>query len=120
MQHNMYDLAQSCRSSVKETDITQVKNKLDNNETFILVDVREDSEWNSGHIPSAIHIARSCIEQNISRIIPNKNSEVILYCGVGVRSILAAHTIQNMGYTNVTSMDGGISGWTNAGYKLVM
>lgn len=120
MQHNtdFLQLVEELRPAVKETDVTQVKHKLDNEENFVLIDVREDHEWNQGHIPSAIHMGRGIIERDIEKAIPDKSTPLILYCGGGFRSVLSAFNLQKMGYTNVISMDGGVRDWINHGYKL--
>ena len=120
MQHNIdfLKLVEELRPLVKETDVAHVKIKLDNKEDFVLIDVREDHEWSQGHIPTAIHMGRGIIERDIEKIIPQKNTSLILYCGGGFRSILSAFNLQKMGYTNVISMDGGVRDWLNCGYKL--
>lgn len=121
MQHTNKFLAlvEEYRPQVREIDVHMVKNKITNKEQFTLVDVREDGEWITGHIPDAIHLGRGVIERDIEKNIADKGSEIILYCGGGFRSILAAYNLQKMGYTNVYSMDGGIRDWTNSGYALV-
>ncbi len=122
MQHanNFLELVEEYRPLVKETNVQTVINKLDNKEEFVLIDVREDHEWQQGHLPTAIHMGRGIIERDIEKTIPNKNQEIILYCGGGFRSVLSAYNIQKMGYTNVISMDGGVRDWQNSGYKLVL
>lgn len=120
MQHDpaFEQLVNEIRHSIKECTINDVKNKLDNDDKFIFIDVREDHEWQNGHIPKAIHLGRGIIERDIATIVTDKNSEIILYCGGGFRSALSAYNLQKMGYTNVISMDGGIRGWKEAGYQL--
>ena len=122
MQHanNFLALVEEYRPSVKEVDINSVKTKLDNNETFDLIDVREDHEWSQGHIPSAVHMSRGIIERDIEKAIPNKDTLIVLYCGGGFRSVLSAYNLQKMGYTSVISMDGGMRDWLNAGYKVTL
>lgn len=122
MQHanSFLNLVEECRPLIKEVDVPHVKQKIDNHETFVLIDVREDSEWQQGHIPTAIHIGRGVIERDITKQIPDKHTHLILYCGGGFRSVLAALNIQKMGYTNVYSMDGGVKDWLSSGYKLVI
>ena len=83
-----------------------------------LVDVREDEEWQQGHIPGAIHIGKGVIERDVEKKIPDPNAEIVLYCGGGYRSVLAADALQRMGYTNVTSMTGGYRGWVGAGHAI--
>ena len=112
-------IVNDAKSRVKETDVETVKSRLNNGEnSFILVDVREDREWQKGHLPGAIHIGKGVIERDIEKLIENHDTEVILYCGGGFRSALAADNIQKMGYTNAVSMDGGWRGWTTAGYEV--
>lgn len=120
MQHavDFLKLVEEYRPLVKETDVAHVKSKLDAKDKFMLIDVREDHEWAQGHIPQAIHMGRGVIERDIEKSIPQMETEIILYCGGGFRSILAAVNLQKMGYTNVVSMDGGIKDWLNHGYKL--
>ena len=100
---------------IKETNVEEVKRRMDRGDRkFKLVDVREESEFAAGHIPGAVHIGKGVIERDIEQKIPNPSEEIILYCGGGFRSALAADNLQKMGYTNVTSMDGGWRGWTDA------
>jgi len=122
MQHNnnFLSLVEEYRPLVKEVDIYQVKNKLDTQEKFTLIDVREDHEWQQGHIPTAIHLSRGIIERDIEKVLPNKLTPIILYCGGGFRSVLSAYNLQKMGYTNVYSMDGGVRDWQNAGYQMTL
>jgi rhodanese-related sulfurtransferase len=108
------------KSRVRETNVPETKKRMDssNGGNFILVDVREDNEWNRGHIPGAIHLSKGIIERDIENAIPDKSAEIILYCGGGFRSALAADNLQKMGYRNVLSMDGGWRGWTAANYPI--
>ena len=103
------------KSRVKETDIPTVMARLEKGEKLLLVDVREDNEWEKGRIAGAIHLGRGVIERDIETKIPDKKAEIILYCGGGFRSALSADNLQKMGYKNVVSMDGGWRGWTQAG-----
>ena len=107
------------RSRIKETSVDAVKQKLDRNENFILVDVREESEYAKDHLPQAIHLGKGIIERDIEARVPDLKAPMILYCGGGFRSALAADNLQKMGYTNVISMDGGIREWREKGYPLV-
>jgi len=95
-----------------------VKERLDRGDQFHLVDVREDNEWNTDHLPGAIHLGKGIIERDIETNISDTSGEIVLYCGGGYRSALVADMLQKMGYTNVISMDGGYTGWKNAGYPL--
>src|SRR5580765_5325911 len=111
-------IVNDAKSRIRETTIDEVKEKLDRGDSFHLVDVREESEWNRKHLPHAIHLGRGIIERDIETRIPDLNAEIILYCGGGFRSALAADNLQKMGYTNVISMDGGIRGWREKNYPL--
>jgi rhodanese-related sulfurtransferase len=113
---NFLKVVNDAKSKIHETNVEEVKKRLDAGEHFMLVDTREDSEWERGHIPGAIHIGRGVIERDIERLIPDAAAPLVLYCGGGFRSALAAESLQKMGYTNVLSMDGGWKGWTSAGY----
>ena len=106
------------RQAVRECTVDDIKQRLDKGETFHLVDVREDGEWANGHLPGAIHLGKGIIERDIEGMIPDVNQEIVLYCGGGYRSALAAEALQKMGYTSVISMDGGIRGWKESGYGL--
>jgi rhodanese-related sulfurtransferase len=108
-------LINTTRARIKQTDVATVAARRERGEKFHLVDTREDDEWRAGHIPGAIHIGKGVIERDIEKKLPNKDEEIILYCGGGYRSVLAADALQMMGYTNVVSMDGGIGGWRAAG-----
>ena len=109
-------LVQDAKSRIRELDVHAVKRKLDAGETFHLVDVREDHEWDKGRLPRATHLGKGIIERDIERLIPDKAAEIVCYCGGGFRSAMVADNLQKMGYTNVVSMDGGFTGWTEAGY----
>jgi len=113
------ELVTNTRAKVNETDVPTVKSRLDKGDKFILVDVREDNEWQNGHLPNAIHLGKGIIERDIEAKIPDTSTEIILYCGGGFRSILSADNLQKMGYTNVISMDGGFRGWKEAGFEIV-
>ncbi len=120
MQHSegFLKLVKDAKSRVKEVDYKEVKKRIDSGEKFILVDTREDLEWANGHLPGAIHMGKGVIERDIEKTIPDHNAPVVLYCGGGFRSALAADNLQKMGYTNVVSMDGGWRGWTESGYPV--
>ena len=117
MQHSSRFLAliQECKAKIEETNVFEVKERLDSGETLTLVDTREESEWAMGRLPGAVHLSKGIIERDIERIFPDLDRELILYCGGGFRSALAAETLQRMGYKRPVSMDGGIRGWTEAG-----
>jgi rhodanese-related sulfurtransferase len=109
-------IVNDAKGRIKETNVEEVKIQLDRGDKFFLVDVREESEWNKGHITNAIYIGKGVIERDIEKKIDNIDAEIILYCGGGFRSALAADNLQKMGYSNVSSMNGGYSGWIKAGY----
>ncbi len=113
------NLVKDARKRIKEENFRETKKRLDASEKIILVDTREDSEWARGHIPGAIHLSKGIIERDIERAIPDKEAAIILYCGGGFRSALAADNLQKMGYRNVISMDGGWRGWTEAGFPVI-
>jgi rhodanese-related sulfurtransferase len=110
------EIVNDAKSRVTETNVNEVKQRLDKGEKLTLVDVREESEWARGHLPGAVHLSKGVIERDIESKAPDKNAELILYCGGGFRSALAADNLQKMGYKKVISMDGGWRGWTEAGY----
>jgi rhodanese-related sulfurtransferase len=109
-------IVNDAKKRVKETDVAGVKRRMDAGEKLTLVDVREESEWATGHLPGAIHLGKGIIERDVEQRFPATDSKLILYCGGGFRSALAADNLQKMGYTNVESMDGGWKGWLSAGY----
>lgn len=104
------------KTRVKEADFRDIKKRMDAGEKMILIDTREDSEWAKGRIPGAIHLGKGVIERDIETAVPDKDARLVLYCGGGFRSALAADNLQKMGYKNVISMDGGWRGWTEAGF----
>jgi rhodanese-related sulfurtransferase len=108
-------LVQDAKSRVKETNVADVKRRMDAGEKFVLIDTREDNEWAKGHLPGAVHLSKGIIERDIEQRVPDTGAKLILYCGGGFRSALAGDNLQKMGYTNVESMDGGWKGWLEAG-----
>ena len=108
-------IAKEAKSRVKETDVPTVKERVEAGEKLNLFDVREESEFAAGHIPGAKHLSKGLIERDIEKIVPDLDAEIVLYCGGGYRSALAADNLQRMGYKRVISMDGGFTGWTEAG-----
>jgi rhodanese-related sulfurtransferase len=108
-------LVEDTKRRIREVTIADVKAMLDRDEPFHLVDVREASEWANGHLPRAQHLGKGIIERDIEGAIPDQAAPIVLYCGGGFRSALAADNLQKMGYSNVVSMDGGWRGWTEAG-----
>ena len=113
------NLVNDAKKRIKEEDFRETKRRIDVGEKMILIDTREDAEWNRGHIPGAIHLGNGIIERDIEKTIPDKDTEIILYCGGGFRSALAADNLQKMGYRKVISMDGGWRGWTDAGFPVI-
>lgn len=103
------------KSRVKECTVADVRAKQAAGTAFVLVDVREDNEFAAGHVPGAIHIGKGVIERDIEAKVPDPHTPLILYCGGGFRSALAADALQKMGYTNVISMDGGWRAWSEQG-----
>ena len=103
------------KTRVRECTVDDVRRRLDAGERFTVVDVREESEYAAGHVPGAVHIGKGVIERDIETKVPDPATPLVLYCGGGFRSALAADAVQKMGYTNVISMDGGWSGWVRSG-----
>jgi rhodanese-related sulfurtransferase len=111
-------LVRDSKQRVRETTIPELKKRLDAKEEFHLIDVREDHEWAAGHIPGAKHLSRGIIERDIESQIPDREAEILLYCGGGYRSALVADNLQKMGYKRVVSVDSGWRGWTGAGFPV--
>ena len=111
-------IVDDARKRVREVTIDDVKARLDRGEKFLLVDVREESEYAKDHLPGAVHLGKGIIERDIEERVPELDTELVLYCGGGYRSALAADNLQKMGYTNVLSMDGGIRGWREKHFTL--
>ena len=107
------DLLREARSQIRELTPQQVDALPDGDATVI--DVREDSEWEQGYLPGALHISKSYVEQQIEGAVPDRDAPVVLYCAGGVRSLFAAQTLEQLGYTNVASMSGGFQAWKSAG-----
>ena len=120
MQHSprFLKLVDDAKSRIKETDVDEVKEKLDRGDKFLLVDVREESEFAKDHLPGAIHLGKGVIERDIENRVPDLNTPMVLYCGGGFRSAMAADNLQKMGYTNVISMDGGVRGWREKNFPM--
>ena len=111
-------IVSDAKKRVRETNVADVKRRVDAGEKMIVVDVREDNEWANGHLPGAIHLGKGVIERDIEARVPDTSAKIILYCGGGFRSALAADNLQKMGYTNVFSMDGGIREWRERRFPL--
>lgn len=119
MQHNprFLKLVNESKGRIKECT-PQELNLLIEQKKVWLIDVREESEWSTGHIPTACYLGKGIIERDIETVIADTQAEIIVYCRGGFRSILVADTLQNMGYSNVYSLQEGLQGWINSGYKL--
>ena len=115
-------IVDDAKQRVRETNVDEVKARLDRSvagqDKFVLVDVREDREFDADHLPGAVHLGKGIIERDVEGKYPDLQTELVLYCGGGFRSALAADNLQKMGYTNVISMDGGIRDWRERGYPL--
>ena len=111
-------IVNDARKRVRETNVDEVKTRLDRGDKVVLIDVREDNEFAKDHLPGAVHLGRGIIERDIEERYPDTKAELVLYCGGGFRSALAADNLQKMGYTNVISMDGGIRVWREKSYPL--
>lgn len=120
MQHSpgFLKLVEEARTRVKTCTVEDVKRRLDQGERFHFVDVREESEFAQDHATGARHLGKGIIERDIETLVPNHHAPIVLYCGGGFRSVLAADALRQMGYSNVQSMDGGIRAWREAGYPL--
>ena len=111
-------IVEDAKKRVRELSIDDVKARLDRGDKFVLVDVREESEYAKDHLPGAIHLGKGVIERDIEERVPELSTPIVLYCGGGYRSALAADNLQKMGYRNVLSMDGGIRGWREKNFPL--
>jgi rhodanese-related sulfurtransferase len=118
MEHSkgFLDIVNDAKTRIRETTPEEVRRRQETGDRFHLIDVREDGEWVRGRALGAMHMGKGVIERDIERAIPNRNEEIILYCGGGYRSALAADTLMKMGYRNVSSMDGGWKRWKELGY----
>jgi rhodanese-related sulfurtransferase len=111
-------LVDSIRVNIRECTVADVQKRIAAGESFLLFDVREESEFAAGHLPGAKSLGKGIIERDIETVVPDFDREIVLYCGGGFRSALAADNLQKMGYTNVISMDGGFRGWKEAGHTI--
>jgi rhodanese-related sulfurtransferase len=120
MKHNpgFLKLVDAARARVKECTVAQANARLDRGEVLHFLDVREDHEFAKDHAKGAHHLGKGIIERDVETRIPNTEEAILLYCGGGYRSVLAADALRQMGYTNVMSMDGGIKAWRDAGYPM--
>jgi len=111
-------LVDDAKGRVREVTVAETRARIEQNSEVKLIDVREDGEWEAAHAAGAIHLGKGIIERDIETTVPDKSTELILYCGGGYRSALAADALQKMGYTNVFSMTGGWKAWKEAGGKI--
>ena len=111
-------LVQDAKQRVKETNVPDVKRRIDAGEKLILVDVREDNEWAKGHLPGAVHLGKGVIERDIEQQVPDTGAKLVLYCGGGFRSALVADNLRQMGYSNAISLDGGWRALKDSGIPL--
>lgn len=111
-------LVDAVRINIRECTVHDIQQRISANEAFVLIDVREESEFAAGHLPGARSLGKGIIERDIESIVPDPDQEIVLYCGGGFRSALAADNLQKMGYTNIISMDGGFRGWKEAKYPI--
>jgi rhodanese-related sulfurtransferase len=120
MAHNpgFLKLVNEAKSRVKETDMAGYKKMVADGAKPVLIDVREDSEWTAGHAAGAIHLGKGVIERDIESKVPDKQATMVLYCGGGFRSALAADALQQMGYTSVISLDGGWRAYQESGLPI--
>ncbi len=110
------DIVDHAKTRVQEQTVEEVKARLDGGEGLALIDVREDREWVTAHATGAIHVGKGVLERDIEKAVPDTSTPIVLYCGGGSRSALAAESLQRMGYTQVVSMIGGFGDWKSAGY----
>lgn len=111
-------IVESVRGNIRECTVADVHQRIAKGDRFTLLDVREENEFSAGHLPGAKWLGKGIIERDIEAVVPDPDTELVLYCGGGFRSALAADNLQKMGYTNVISMDGGFRGWKEAGYPI--
>ena len=111
-------IVDDAKSRVREVSVHEVRDKLENRRTFHFIDIREDHEWSQGRAEGSVHLGKGIIERDIEGLVPQHEEEIVLYCGGGYRSALAADALQRMGYTNVFSMAGGYRDWLKAGYPI--
>jgi rhodanese-related sulfurtransferase len=106
------------KKSVHEISVAEARAQLTANPRTVLIDVREDHEWQMGHAPEAVHLGKGILERDIEKLYPDPNTEIIMYCGGGFRSALTCEVAQKMGYRNVHSLIGGYKGMVAAGWKI--
>jgi rhodanese-related sulfurtransferase len=111
-------IVNDAKSRVNEVTIAQTKERLATNSSAVLIDVREDNEWTKSHAAEAVHLGKGILERDLEATYPDKNTELIMYCGGGFRSALTADVAQKMGYTNVHSLIGGYKGLVKAEWPM--
>ncbi|MBK5291756.1 MAG: sulfurtransferase [Acidobacteriia bacterium] len=111
-------LVDDAKTRIRHIGIEEYQGWRQSGEAGILIDTREDNEWQSGHAAGAVHLGKGIIERDIESAVPDKNARLVLYCGGGYRSALAADALRNMGYTNAISLDGGWRAWREAGLPI--
>jgi len=112
-------LVNDAKSRIREVTVAETQKRMEQDKSVKLIDVREDHEWEAAHAAGAIHLGKGIIERDIETTVPDKNTEMILYCGGGFRSALVADVLQRMGYTNVYSVAGGWKAWKESGGEVV-
>lgn len=112
-------LVSEAKAKINEIDINFVQKLINDKEIFLLIDIREESEWENNRIPGAIYLGKGIIEREIESVAPNNDTQIVLYCGGGYRSALSAENLQRMGYKNVYSMIGGITEWEAKDFPLI-
>jgi len=119
-QHSAHflDLVNAAKQNIQEITAETLNSKLSSDQPIVVLDVREDQEYAAGQIASAIHLSKGLVERDIEKIIPDLQTEIVVYCSGGFRSALVAQNLQNMGYQNVSSLDTGLQGWIAAGYPI--
>ncbi|MCM3902212.1 MAG: rhodanese-like domain-containing protein [Pyrinomonadaceae bacterium] len=113
-------LVNDAKSRIREVTVEQARERIDADPNVKLIDVREDNEWEAGHAAGANHLSKGIIERDIEQSVPDKSTELVLYCGGGYRSALVADVLQKMGYTNVFSMAGGWKAWKESGAPIAL
>jgi rhodanese-related sulfurtransferase len=108
-------LVKNAKAAIREVALVDVKARLDAKEAFLLIDIREESEWAAGHLPAAHYLGRGILERDIEALAPDFDTDIVLYCGGGGRSALSAESLMKMGYRRITSMAGGYRGWKELG-----
>ena len=111
-------LVNDAKTRVKEVTVAEARARLEANPQAVLIDVREDNEWNAGHAAQAVHLGKGIIERDLEKLYPDKNAEIILYCGGGFRSALSCDAAQKIGYRNVTSLIGGYKALAAASWPI--